>query len=58
MVITDYRMPDLDGIEFIRRMRQFECCQSVPVMMITVVTERRVRHEALEAGATAFLTRP
>ena len=58
LVITDYRMPDLDGIEFIRRMRQFECCQSVPVMMITVVTERRVRHEALEAGATAFLTRP
>ncbi len=58
LIITDYRMPDLDGIEFIRRLRELECCQTVPVMMITVVTERRVRHEALEAGATAFLTRP
>ncbi len=58
LIITDYRMPDLDGIEFIRRLRELECCQTVPVMMITVVTERKVRHEALEAGATAFLTRP
>jgi len=58
LIITDFRMPDLDGIEFIRRLRELECCQTVPVMMITVVTERRVRHEALEAGATAFLTRP
>ena len=58
LVITDYRMPDLDGIEFIHRIRRFECCQSVPVMMITVVTDRQVRHDALEAGATAFLTRP
>jgi len=58
LIITDFRMPDLDGIEFIRRVRELECCQTVPVMMITVVNERRVRHEALEAGATAFLTRP
>ncbi len=58
LIITDYRMPDLDGIEFIRRLRELECCETVPVMMITVVTERRVRHDALEAGATAFLTRP
>ncbi len=58
LVITDYRMPDLDGIEFIRRLRELECCQTVPVMMITVVTDRQVRIEALEAGATSFLTRP
>lgn len=58
LIITDYRMPDIDGIEFIRRIRQLPKMQSVPIMMITVVSEKAVRYDALDAGATAFLTRP
>lgn len=58
LIVTDYRMPDMNGIEFIREARQKSHCQNVPIMMITVVSEKEVRYEALEAGATAFLTRP
>lgn len=58
LIITDYRMPEMDGVEFIRSVRQQAHCESVPIMMITVVSEKAVRYEALEAGATAFLTRP
>ncbi|ODN66572.1 HD domain-containing phosphohydrolase [Methylophaga muralis] len=58
LIITDYRMPEIDGIEFIRRVRQNPDFQSVPIMMITVVSEKAVRYEALDAGATAFLIRP
>lgn len=58
LIVTDYRMPDINGIEFIRRVRINSRCQSVPIMMITVVSEKAIRYEALEAGATAFLTRP
>lgn len=58
LIITDYRMPDMNGVEFIRAVRQKPRCENVPVMMITVVSEKEVRYEALEAGATAFLTRP
>lgn len=58
LIITDYRMTDINGIEFIRRVRQIPRLQSVPIMMITVVSEKTVRYDALEAGATAFLTRP
>lgn len=58
LIITDYRMPDMNGVEFIRAVRQQNFLESVPIVMITVVSEKEVRYEALEAGATAFLTRP
>lgn len=58
LIITDYRMPDINGVDFIKTVRKFPDCESVPIMMITVVSEKSVRYEALEAGATAFLTRP
>ena len=58
LIVTDYRMPEINGIEFIRLVRQKAACQSVPIVMITVVSEKAVRYEALEAGATAFLMRP
>ena len=58
LIITDYRMPDINGIELIRRIRERPVCHDIPIMMITVVSENSVRYDALEAGATAFLTRP
>lgn len=58
LIITDYRMPEINGVQFIQRIREIDGCQNVPIVMITVVSEKEVRYEALEAGATAFLTRP
>jgi two-component system response regulator RpfG len=51
-------MPDINGIELILKIRAKPSCQDIPIMMITVVSEKSVRYDALEAGATAFLTRP
>ena len=58
LIITDYRMPEMNGIEFIRKIRERPGMQDIPIVVITVVSERSVRYDALEAGATAFLTRP
>jgi two-component system response regulator RpfG len=58
LIITDYRMPEINGVELIKRIRARPACQDIPIMMITVVSEKSVRYDALEAGATAFLTRP
>lgn len=58
IVLVDYRMPEIDGIEFIRRMRAMPQHEHVPIVMVTTVDERGVLIEALEAGATDFLTKP
>src|SRR5260221_10714387 len=58
MVLTDYKMPSVDGIEVIRRLRRIFGYEDVPIVCITVVNDREVRYRALEAGATDFLIRP
>lgn len=58
LIVTDYRMPELNGIEFIKEVRKTNGGEHIPIMMITVVSEKEVRYDALDAGVTAFLTRP
>ena len=58
LVITDFKMPNLDGAEFTQRFRELPECADVPVVVITVYDERSFRLSALEAGATDFLHSP
>jgi len=58
LVITDFKMPELDGAEFIRRFRVLEACIDVPVMVITAYEDKDLRYRALEAGATDYLLSP
>ncbi len=58
LVITDYKMPTMDGAAFTSRFREKADCIDVPVVVITVYEERSFRLQALEAGATDFLQSP
>ncbi|OGT15868.1 MAG: two-component system response regulator [Gallionellales bacterium RIFOXYB12_FULL_54_9] len=58
LVIVDYMMPELDGIEFVRRFRATPGREDIPVLMVTANSHIDVRHQALEAGANDFLTKP
>lgn len=58
LVLTDYKMPNLDGVSFTRQFRQMPYCADVPLVMVTCIEDREVRYQALEAGATDFLTKP
>ncbi len=58
LVITDYKMPNINGAEFVRRFRHLPFCFDVPVMVITIYEDKEFRYKALEAGATDFLLSP
>ena len=58
LLIVDYMMPALDGIELITRLRISPGRSQVPILMVTASNEREVLYRALEAGATDFLTKP
>lgn len=58
LIVTDYMMPMMNGIEVIKRIREKPEYENVPIMMVTISSEKAVRYDALEAGATAFLNRP
>jgi two-component system response regulator RpfG len=58
LVITDYKMPQMDGIKFIKWLRRIPGCSDVPVMIVTCVEDQSVRYTALESGANDFITKP
>ncbi len=56
--VIDYDMPGMNGIGFIAAARAVQGFAHVPIVMVTSSDQRRVRREALEAGATDFMTKP
>ena len=58
LIIVDYMMPELDGIEFIRLVREMPGRQLVPILMITANDQKQIRYQALDLGANDFLTKP
>jgi len=58
LVIVDYMMPDMDGLEFIRALREMPGRDAVPVVMITANDQKQLRYRALDLGANDFLTKP
>ena len=58
LVVVDFMMPGLDGLEFLKRFRALPGTEAVPVVMVTAATEMAIRHEALRLSANDFLTKP
>jgi len=58
LVITDWLMPNMDGIELCRRIREAELSHYVFVILITAKTEREDLVTAMDAGADDFIPKP
>lgn len=58
LLIIDYRMPEMNGADFIRQIRSKAIDSDIPAIMITAHQDREYRLAALDAGATDFLQSP
>ncbi|WP_181705128.1 HD domain-containing phosphohydrolase [Chthonobacter rhizosphaerae] len=58
IVLCDYMMPGLDGLQVVKALRALPDYADVPIVMVTTVDQKQVCYDALEAGATDFLTKP
>jgi CheY-like chemotaxis protein len=58
LVITDYWMPEMDGISFVKSFRTLPAGADTPIVMVTVADDVTVKARALEAGVTDFLHKP
>jgi len=58
MLITDLNMPNLDGIELIRRVRAIPEYKFVPIIMLTTESQADKKMAGKEAGATGWIVKP
>lgn len=57
-VITDFDMPQMDGIRFIESLRVREQMNGVPILMVSSRSSADMEEKALVAGATHYVTKP
>ncbi|HWF92459.1 MAG TPA: response regulator transcription factor [Terriglobales bacterium] len=55
LIITDISMPNMDGLELSRRLR---AKSQVPIIVLSVKGEERIKVQALDAGADDYVTKP
>ena len=58
LVITDWNMPEMNGIDFVRNLRATEQGKSVPILMVTTNAANDDVSEALRAGVNNYVVKP
>lgn len=58
MIISNLRMPDMDGLAFIKALRHHVEWEHIPLIMMSANLPFEVRHEAVQYGVGAFLNKP
>ena len=57
-VLLDLNMPDMHGMDVLKFLRSHQQFSKLPVMILTTRGDETSRDAALEAGATAYMTKP
>lgn len=58
LVLMDFQMPGLDGLQALRRMKLDPDLKPVPVIMLTGTSERELVAQCIQAGAADFIVKP
>jgi two-component system chemotaxis response regulator CheY len=58
MIVTDLNMPNMNGLEFIRAVRQLPAYRGVPIVFLTTESDDGMKQQAKAAGATGWITKP
>lgn len=58
LVITDYNMPGINGVQLIQELRKLAATRFVPMLVLTTESQQEKRDEARKAGATGWLVKP
>jgi DNA-binding response OmpR family regulator len=58
LILLDIRLPDIDGYEVCRQLRQLRRTQDTPIIFLTEQRERMNKLQGLELGAVDYITKP
>ena len=58
VIVTDWNMPEMSGIDFIRHVRATPSTKDVPVLMVTTNAAKDDIVEALKVGVNSYVVKP
>lgn len=58
IIITDWLMPNIDGLVFVHEIRKFDKFKKVPVLMVTSVDDKEDVVKALKNGVNDYIAKP
>ncbi len=58
LIIVDYLMNGMTGLKALQQMKHIYSLEGVPIVVVTSSEERDIKYQALESGATDFITKP
>ncbi|MDD7969575.1 diguanylate cyclase [Roseinatronobacter alkalisoli] len=58
LILLDYRLPDIDGIDICQRLRGNPATRDIPILLFSATADRQQRLTALRMGADDFLSKP
>ena len=57
-VVSDWNMPNLDGLEMLKQIRADEAMKALPVLMVTAEAKKENIVAAAQAGANGYIVKP
>jgi len=58
VIITDFNMPRMDGLELVKKLRQIDKTKFLPILFLTTEGSLEVKEKGRRAGATGWLVKP
>lgn len=58
LVLTDLSMPNMDGLEFLKKLRSHPVYKHTPIILLTTESQRESMEKGKEAGATGWIVKP
>ncbi len=58
LILLDIMMPDMDGYEVCKKLKQDENTKDIPVIFVTAMTEKSDEEKGIGLGAVDYITKP
>jgi len=58
LILLDWNMPEMDGIDFLKKVRAIPQYKTLPIVMVTSEAAKYMVIEALQCGATNYIVKP
>ena len=58
LILTDWNMPEMDGLTFVKQVRASDKFKKIPILMVTTEGEKNSILEALKAGVNNYIVKP